>query len=60
MAIVADGDAAPTPCGACRQVLAEFCDPDFTIYTARAEALDAAGTFRLGDLLPHAFALDHH
>jgi cytidine deaminase len=39
------------PCGACRQVLAEFADPDTPI------AVDRVGTFRLVELLPMAFRL---
>jgi cytidine deaminase len=39
------------PCGACRQVLAEFAGPDTPI------VVDRAGLFRLGELLPHAFRL---
>ncbi len=43
------------PCGACRQVLAEFCGPQTTVFT-----VDAAGSIhrrRLGDLLPEVFRL---
>ena len=39
------------PCGACRQVLAEFSSPDTPIL------VDRAGTFRLDELLPLAFRL---
>jgi len=39
------------PCGACRQVLAEFARPDLPIL------VDGAGTFRLDELLPWAFHL---
>lgn len=42
------------PCGACRQVLAEFAGPDTPIF------VDRVGAFRLGDLLPHAFRLGPH
>ncbi len=47
-------DADPTllmPCGACRQVLAEFAGPESPV------VVDRAGTFRLADLLPRAFRL---
>ncbi len=45
-----------TPCGGCRQRLAEFGAPD-TIVDVRAP--DGHGrTFRLVDLLPEAFALE--
>lgn len=39
------------PCGACRQVLAEFAGPDLPVH------VDRAGSFTLGDLLPNAFTL---
>ena len=40
------------PCGACRQVLAEFAGPDTPV------VVDRVGSCRLGDLLPRAFRLD--
>ena len=57
LAVVAAGDQIPYPCGACRQVLAEFCDADMPILVARAEFLDASETLSLGELLPRAFEL---
>ena len=39
------------PCGACRQVMAEFGPPDLPVSVA------GAGTWRLDQLLPHAFRL---
>ena len=54
IAIAASGDPAPFPCGACRQVLSEFCDPDFPVHVA---ATDGHQTIPLGELLPHAFDL---
>ena len=47
-------DAPPSarmPCGACRQVIAEFGGPDTPI------VVDGAGQFRLADLLPEGFVL---
>ena len=42
------------PCGVCRQVMAEFCDPEeFEIVLARSE--EDFLTFRLKDLLPLGF-----
>ena len=42
------------PCGVCRQVLAEFCDPDtFKIYLAKSEKEYTALTLR--ELLPYGF-----
>ncbi len=54
IAIVASGEPAPFPCGACRQVLAEFCEPDFPIYIANKAGYEV---ITLGELLPHAFNL---
>lgn len=42
-----------TPCGMCRQVLAEFADSDALIICA--SATEETGRYRIGDLLPHAF-----
>ena len=50
----ATADAAPgarMPCGACRQVMAEFADEELPVH------IDGAGSFTLGTLLPHAFTL---
>lgn len=48
--------AAITPCGACRQVLAEFAAPDCLVYClAPGEAAEQARVYRLADLLPSAF-----
>ena len=57
VAIVADGDQKPYPCGACRQVLAEFCAPDMPIYVAVHDSLDTFDKTSLRDLLPKAFRL---
>ena len=54
MAIAASGEPAPFPCGACRQVLSEFCAADFPIYVATADGYE---TTTLGELLPHSFTL---
>ena len=57
MAVVAVGESMPYPCGACRQVLAEFCRDEFSVYVARADALDDYEVVSLADLLPHRFRL---
>lgn len=42
------------PCGVCRQVMAEFCDPDtFMIFLARSE--NDMKEYKLKDLLPESF-----
>ena len=40
------------PCGVCRQVLAEFCDPDFRVVLGTPEKAQA---FAFKDLLPYGF-----
>ncbi len=56
LALAAGSVASPgVPCGACRQVLAEFADPDMPVICA---ALDGVVTLRttVGGLLPHRFS----
>lgn len=53
--IVAAGDRLCTPCGGCRQRLAEFAGPDLQIHICSPET--HRQTLTLGDLLPHAFEL---
>ena len=62
VAIVADGKQKPYPCGACRQVLAEFGNPDTPVFVSSLDRPDQVETFTLGDLLPHAFIFKprHH
>jgi len=57
VAVVADGPERPYPCGACRQVLAEFAADDAPVLVARRGAVRQAEEFTLGALLPHAFRL---
>ena len=45
-----DPDPACTPCGVCRQVMAEFCKPDF-------EVILNGRTLTLAELLPHSFGM---
>jgi cytidine deaminase len=52
IAIAASEDPAPYPCGACRQVLAEFCPADFPVHVVKG---DGHETRSLGELLPHTF-----
>jgi len=52
---LAGGEAEPaTPCGACRQVLAEFCDPALPVYFADLTEGEIKTT-TVGELLPLAF-----
>ena len=45
-------DATCTPCGVCRQVLAEFCEPDMPVILGTPEEMRV---MTLGELLPFAF-----
>jgi len=54
VAVVADGPAPPTPCGACLQVLAEFAGPATPVWTASAGGRGLRCR-RLGRLLPFVF-----
>lgn len=45
-------DAACTPCGVCRQVLAEFCEPEMPVILGTPEEMRV---LTLGELLPFAF-----
>lgn len=41
------------PCGVCRQVMAEFCPPDFTVLVVTGT--EAYKKYSLNELLPEAF-----
>lgn len=55
IAIVAE--TLPYPCGACRQVIAEFCKPDFTVLLATLAEPHIIQSYTIGELLPHSFSL---
>ncbi len=57
VAVVASGRQKPFPCGACRQVLAEFCGPKTPVYIASAKSLANIETTTVGELLPKSFKL---
>jgi len=51
IAVVCPGSEHPvSPCGACRQVLSEFCPPDMPVYYAGRGGTHVEAT--LGELLP--------
>ncbi len=56
VAIVASGKPMPYPCGACRQVLAEFCGPETVVLIAPRAKLAIYEQSTLGELLPKTFA----
>ena len=51
---IAGGDTYLPPCGACRQVMAEFCDKDFEVIFAKNENDYIIKT--LGEILPFSFS----
>jgi homotetrameric cytidine deaminase len=58
-AIVNLNDAPSPPCGACRQVLAEFIDPEAPVsFPAHRSGVIASITLPFSELLPHGFDLN--
>jgi cytidine deaminase len=53
LAVSAGGGDGVTPCGMCRQSLAEFCDTSFPIV---CDASDGVTAYTLGALLPEPIA----
>jgi len=51
--VLAEGERLCTPCGGCRQRLAEFADAATPVHIAGPEGLRRS--FALGELLPEAF-----
>jgi cytidine deaminase len=51
--VLGDGDRPCTPCGGCRQRLAEFAAADTPVHICGLEGLRQ--TVTLGEILPHAF-----
>lgn len=51
--VLAEGDKLCTPCGGCRQRLAEFAAPETPVHVCDSTGVRAR--FTLGELLPHAF-----
>ncbi len=54
VAVVARCDGGPTPCGACRQLLAEYA-PDAKVFVADSDDLKTVREFTVRELLPAAF-----
>ncbi|HRR32820.1 MAG TPA: cytidine deaminase [Kiritimatiellia bacterium] len=54
LAVVGGEQTAAAPCGACRQMLAEFCTPEMPVYYARLTGGRCVAT-TLDALLPRAF-----
>ena len=56
VAVVARGAGGPMPCGACRQLLAEYA-PHAQVFVADSEDLKKVKQFTVRGLLPRAFRL---
>ena len=54
VAVVARIKGGPMPCGACRQLLAEYA-PGARVYVADSRALEEIREFTVRELLPGAF-----
>jgi len=54
LAVVADTEGPVSPCGACRQVIAEFCEPNMPVYLINLKG-DVQET-TVAQLLPGAFS----
>jgi len=54
VAVVARAPGGPMPCGACRQLLAEYA-PNAKVWVADSRALRAIREFSVRELLPAAF-----
>ncbi|MBC1476746.1 cytidine deaminase [Listeria welshimeri] len=53
LVVVADTDGPVSPCGACRQVISEFCAPDMPVILTNLTGKTATVTVK--ELLPGAF-----
>jgi len=56
MAVVARAPGGPMPCGACRQLLAEYA-PDARVWVADSRDLKKGREFSVRKLLPRAFVI---
>ena len=56
LAIVSDDENYCSPCGICRQVMAEFAAPGFLVHLARPDGEYKSFTMR--EILPEAFRLE--
>lgn len=53
--VMTQGDRPGTPCGGCRQRLAEFAGPEVKVHCGLPDG--TVYTYTMGELLPHAFDL---
>jgi cytidine deaminase len=55
LAVASDAQDGVTPCGMCRQTLAEFCDADLKVVCDEG---DTVSTHTLGELIPETISLE--
>ena len=55
--LVIGGEGDLSPCGGCRQRIAELCSPDCVVYALAADGT-ALKEWKMADLLPYAFEFD--
>lgn len=53
LAVACSGEYPAFPCGVCRQVLSEFCDPEMPVFCVNKDRY--VETLTLGELLPKSF-----
>jgi cytidine deaminase len=57
MAVSVATSGGATPCGACRQFISEFADPDAVVIVLDVDRDDGERVYSLAQLLPHGFRL---
>jgi cytidine deaminase len=57
IAVIGTGDKLVTPCGGCRQRIAEFAGPDTKVHICGPEGVRK--TFTIAELLPESFDADN-
>lgn len=55
--VISDADTPWPPCGFCRQVIAEFANPDTQIHTANLQG--KMKSFKFSEIFPEAFTPQH-
>ena len=56
LAVASGARDGVTPCGMCRQTVAEFCDADLTVVCDEGDG--ATTEYALGELIPNTISLD--
>ena len=58
LVVLADATPPATPCGLCRETMAEFCGPDLPVLLCNLNG--GRRELKLGELFPHPFELPAH